>query len=71
MSSSTGALHTLLRTPVPASAIEHSIQCHFIDPHEVCLVTAGANMLRVFRIRPQVGLDEGIINTLRLSEVGP
>ena len=59
MSGGTGALHTLLRTPVPATGIEHSIQCHFLDPQELSLVTAGANILRVFRIRPQAGQDEG------------
>jgi hypothetical protein len=43
----------LLRIPLAASSIEHSIECNFMDAAEVNLVTAGANVLRVFRMRPQ------------------
>ncbi len=51
MSAST--LFPLVRTALPASCVDHSVACHFFDDSEHSLVTAGANCLKVFRIRPQ------------------
>lgn len=36
----------------PATGIEHSISCHFFNNNEENIVTAGANILKVFRITP-------------------
>lgn len=38
----------------PATGIEFSISCHFFNNHEENIVTAGANILKVFRIIPDV-----------------
>ncbi|XP_063696234.1 cleavage and polyadenylation specificity factor subunit 1 [Culicoides brevitarsis] len=38
----------------PATGIEHSITCHFFNNVEESLVTAGANILKVYRMRPDV-----------------
>lgn len=38
----------------PATGIEHSISCRFFNNFEENIVTAGANMLKVFRITPDV-----------------
>ncbi|XP_055705403.1 cleavage and polyadenylation specificity factor subunit 1 [Phlebotomus papatasi] len=38
----------------PATGIEFSISCHFFNNSEKNLVTAGANILKVFRIVPDV-----------------
>lgn len=38
----------------PATGIEHSISCNFFNNTEKNLVTAGANVLKVFRIIPDV-----------------
>lgn len=38
----------------PATGIEFSISCHFFNSHEENIVTAGANILKVFRIIPDV-----------------
>lgn len=38
----------------PATGIEFSISCRFFNNFEENIVTAGANILRVFRIIPDV-----------------
>lgn len=38
----------------PATGIEHSISCRFFNNYEENIVTAGANILKVFRITPDV-----------------
>lgn len=36
----------------PATGIDFSISCHFFNNYEENIVTAGANILKVFRIIP-------------------
>lgn len=43
----------------PATGIEFSISCHFFNNHEENIVTAGANILKVFRIIPDVEPNTG------------
>lgn len=38
----------------PATSIEFAISCHFFNNHEQNIVTAGANVLKVFRIIPDI-----------------
>lgn len=38
----------------PSTAIEYCITCYFYNRREKCLITAGANVLKVFRIIPDV-----------------
>ncbi|XP_017784844.1 PREDICTED: cleavage and polyadenylation specificity factor subunit 1 isoform X1 [Nicrophorus vespilloides] len=36
----------------PATGVEHAISCYFFNKLEKCLITAGANILKVFRLIP-------------------
>lgn len=38
----------------PATGVEHAISCFFFNKVEKCLITAGANILKVFRLVPDV-----------------
>ncbi|KAJ8922194.1 hypothetical protein NQ315_004131 [Exocentrus adspersus] len=38
----------------PATGVEHAISCFFFNKVEKCLVTAGANILKVFRLIPDI-----------------
>ena len=38
----------------PATAVEFSIRCHFFNNFEKSLITGGANILKVYRIVPDV-----------------
>lgn len=38
----------------PATGIEHAISCYFLSRVEKCLVTAGANVLKVFKLVPDL-----------------
>ena len=38
----------------PATGVEFSVSCHFFNNFEENIVTAGANVLKVFRIIPDV-----------------
>lgn len=58
-SSSSSHLFSLVRTPLAASGIEESISARFLDISEDQLITIGANVLKVFRIRPQNLTDTG------------
>lgn len=40
----------------PATGVEHAISCHFFSKAERILVTAGANVIKVFRLIPDVDL---------------
>ncbi|CAG9824249.1 unnamed protein product [Phaedon cochleariae] len=52
----------------PATGVEHSIACYFFNKVEKCLVTAGANILKVFRLIPDV---DNKSRTERYSEFYP
>lgn len=49
----------------PATAVEHAICCHFFSRREKNLVVAGANIIRVFRLIPDIDplkRDNDLIN---------
>ncbi|XP_055694304.1 cleavage and polyadenylation specificity factor subunit 1 [Lutzomyia longipalpis] len=48
---------TICKQTHPATGIEFSISCHFFSNSERNLVTAGANVLKVFRIVPDVEVN--------------
>ncbi|KAJ8942078.1 hypothetical protein NQ318_004103 [Aromia moschata] len=52
----------------PATGVEHAISCYFFNKVERCLVTAGANILKVFRLVPDVDAKS---RTERYSEFYP
>ena len=56
-------MFTLCRTPLAASAVDVSVKARFIHPAEECLVTAAADVLRVFRLRPHQGTKESECGT--------
>lgn len=47
-------MFSLFRQTYPASCVEHAIYCRFFNSKEKNLVVAGANVLRVFRLIPNV-----------------
>ena len=47
-------MYSLLRTPHPPTGVEHAVEAHFFGPWERNLLVAGANMLRVFRMVPDL-----------------
>ena len=47
-------MYTLLRSSHPATGVEHSLSCNFFTSSEKNLVVAGANVLRVFRLVPDL-----------------
>ena len=47
-------MYTLLRSSHPATGVEHSLSCYFFNSSERNLVVAGANVLKVFRLVPDV-----------------
>lgn len=46
-------MFSIARVTHPATGIEHSITCHFFNNAEQSLVTAGANVLKVYRLVPE------------------
>lgn len=38
----------------PATGVEHSLSCHFFSKAEKSLVTAGANIIKIFRLIPDI-----------------
>ena len=51
-------MYSLVRTPHPPTGVEHSIEAHFFGPWERNLVVAGANILRVFRLVPDLSQND-------------
>ena len=51
----------MIRTPHPATGVEHSIYCHLFSHRERNLVVAGANSLRAFRLIPELS-EEALQN---------
>ena len=47
-------MYSLVRSSHPATGVEHSTSCYFYHAGEKNLVVAGANVLRVFRIVPDL-----------------
>lgn len=38
----------------PATGVEHSISCHFFNKSEKSIVTAGANIVKIFKLVPDI-----------------
>lgn len=38
----------------PATGVEHALSCHFFNKAEKSLVTAGSNIIKVFRLIPDI-----------------
>ena len=60
-------MYSVIRTPHPATAVEHSIEAHFFGPWERNLVIAGANLLRVFRLIPDLSQDDNEDDNVKLT----
>lgn len=52
-------MFSLFKQTYPATGVEHSIYCRFFGGPEKNLVVAGANVLRVFRLIPNID-DKGV-----------
>ena len=61
-------MYSLLRTPHPPTGVEHAIEAHFFGPWERNLLVAGANMLRVFRLVPDLSQNTDKSNTAVINE---
>ena len=48
------SMYTLVRSAHPATGVEHCLSCYFFNSQEKNLVVAGANVLRVFRLVPDL-----------------
>ncbi|KAI5632706.1 mono-functional DNA-alkylating methyl methanesulfonate n-term domain-containing protein [Phthorimaea operculella] len=46
-------MFSVCRQTHPATGIEHAVSCCFFNNNETCLVTAGANIIKVFRLLPE------------------
>ncbi|XP_022837333.1 cleavage and polyadenylation specificity factor subunit 1 [Spodoptera litura] len=46
-------MFSICRQTHPATGIEHAVSCCFFNNEETCLVTAGANIIKVFRLLPE------------------
>lgn len=46
-------MFSICRQTHPATGIEHAVSCCFFDNDDTCLVTAGANIIKVFRLLPE------------------
>ncbi|XP_015609072.1 cleavage and polyadenylation specificity factor subunit 1 [Cephus cinctus] len=47
-------MYSVCKSTHPATGVEHAITCYFFNRIEKCLVVAGANIIRVFRLIPDV-----------------
>ncbi|RLU24961.1 hypothetical protein DMN91_003052 [Ooceraea biroi] len=47
-------MYSICKSTHPATGVEHAITCHFFNRLEKCLVVAGANVIRVFRLIPDI-----------------
>lgn len=47
-------MYSICKNTHPATGVEHAITCNFFNRSEKCLVVAGANVIRVFRLIPDI-----------------
>jgi hypothetical protein len=47
-------MYSICKTTHPATGVEHAITCNFFNRAEKCLVVAGTNIIRVFRLIPDI-----------------
>ena len=52
-------MYTVLRSSHPATGLEHSLSYNFSNNAEKHLVVAGANVLRVFKLVPDLEVKSG------------
>lgn len=51
-------MYSICKSTHPATGVEHAITCYFFNRTEKCLVVAGANIIRVFRLIPDVDITK-------------
>ncbi|KAF3420031.1 hypothetical protein E2986_05121 [Frieseomelitta varia] len=51
-------MYSIYKSTHPATGVEHAITCYFFNRSEKCLVVAGANIIRVFRLIPDVDITK-------------
>ncbi|CAL7948360.1 unnamed protein product [Xylocopa violacea] len=51
-------MYSICKNTHPATGVEHAITCYFFNRSEKCLVVAGANIIRVFRLIPDVDITK-------------
>jgi len=49
-------MYSICKSTHPATGVEHAITCNFFNRIEKCLVVAGANVIRVFRLIPDIDI---------------
>jgi cleavage and polyadenylation specificity factor subunit 1 len=47
-------MYSICKLTHPATGVEHALTCHFFSRTEKSLIVAGANIIRVFRLIPDV-----------------
>jgi cleavage and polyadenylation specificity factor subunit 1 len=47
-------MYSVCKLTHPATGVEHALTCHFFNRTEKSLIVAGANIIRVFRLIPDV-----------------
>lgn len=47
-------MYSICKTTHPATGIEHALTCNFFNQSEKSLVVAGANIIRVLRLIPDI-----------------
>ncbi|CAG9827412.1 unnamed protein product [Diabrotica balteata] len=61
-------MFSICRQNHPATAVEHAISCYFFNKVEKCLVTAGANVLKIYKLVPDI---DSRLRSERYSEFYP
>lgn len=68
-------MFSICKQTIPATEVEFAVKCSFFNNLEKCLVIGGANILKVYRILPDVELNtkekfSGTFKILRLPLSG-
>lgn len=50
-------MFSVCKTTHPATAVEHVLSCHFFNQSVKSLIVAGANIIKVFHLIPDVDLS--------------
>lgn len=62
-------MYSVFKQTHPATGVEHAITCYFFNRIERSLVVAGANVIRVFRLIPDVDINKK--SRTRYTELNP
>jgi hypothetical protein len=68
-------MYSICKLTHPATGVEHALTCHFFSRTEKSLIVAGANIIRVYRLIPDVDpackkdVYTGIVNFLRNLDI--